>query len=916
MGFLGTIPQKSDNLPGSAVHRLPVVRVLLTFFLCVLVARAAEAQPATGAITGNVTGDRGNRLSSVTVTVQNQISGAKSTAVTDEEGHYSIADLPVDGEYRVGVTLAGFAEAATENVTLVANAILVVNFKLKLSVSESVVVTAPALRLETAASDVRQTVSEQLTHALPLAGRNFIPLAMLTAGFTGNPNYPSPQGQLYFANNVIVDGASHFSKWRSAPRTFYSGYGLESIKEVRVLTNRFSAEYGETLAAVTTAVTRAGTDEVRGSALLFVQNSALNSIPEFASVNPDSGSERFGFTVGGPLVKEKTVALVSYEGRRSRSHNIVVSPDFESNGAFVPDNEDEHLAFFRVDDRRSPRHQMMARYNGQWFRWHNEPGGLSVPGTGLQLDNDVHTVLVTDRWHPSGQMQNEARAQFARYSDVRTDLAPSVYVSRAGYSLQGGTIGAFGFGADPEDTWEASDTVSMWNGPHALKLGGGVKYVRAHNASLNYGRGAYFFAGAPAQFPQPYLFVQGLAATPDAAHADPRGLAAFGFLQDDWRVGPVTLNAGVRYDIERVTNVRNFDVPSDKNNVQPRLGVAWDPFNDGKTLVRGGVGLYTQQHLLYYINRVQLEGTDGAVTVSLTPDSPLFPRYPNVLTGFPTNAPLPPRDIQQVDPAFRHPYSVQATAGIERMFHHFTLSADYVFLDGRDLMSLVDANAPASIVKPAQRTVAQADATRPIPALPGQYRNIVILGNEGRSWYRALQVKVDRSVGRLQVMASYTLANAEDMANYQLPEDSRNLAAEKARANTDIRHNVTAGVTWQVPFEGKLLSAWTLAMLGTFHGNRPYTVTWGDDRNGTTQNDARPGGRNTAVTDGYQNVDVSLSRRFATRGPSIEGRVEVFNFFNTTNDDEYVGALLSPVFGQPITAFPKRRVQLAAVVRF
>src|SRR5262249_34011112 len=220
--------------------------------------------------------------------------------------------------------------------------------------------------------------------------------------------------------------------------------------------------------------------------------------------------------------------------------------------------------------------------------------------------------LFTDRLHPSSRLQNEFRAQFARYSDIRTDLKPTVYVSRVGYSQEGGTIGPFGFGADPEDTWEAADTVSFWAGAHAVKAGAGTKYVRAHNASLNYGRGAYFFAGSPDQFTQPYLFVQSLAATPEAAHADPRALSASGFVQDDWRLGRVTLNAGLRYDLERVTNVRNFDVPSDKNNIQPRVGAAWDPRNDGRLLIRGGAGLYTQQHLLFYINRVQLEGADGA----------------------------------------------------------------------------------------------------------------------------------------------------------------------------------------------------------------------------------------------------------------------------------------------------------------
>ncbi len=892
------------------------VRLVLVILACVAAPQAVAAQPATGAVTGTVSGDAGNRLPGVIVTVQNQVTGIRSTATTDADGRYEIANLPGEGEYQVSVALAGFATAASENVRVVPNAILVVNFRLKLTVVESVAVSAQTPLLESGQSAVQQTVSEQLVHSLPLVGRNFIPLVTLAAGFTGNPNFPSPQGQIYWTNNIVVDGASHFSKWRSAARTFYSGYGLESIKEVQVLTNRFSAEYGESLATVTSAVTKAGTNEFHGSGLLFFQDDALNATPAFALVNPPAASERYGFTLGGPFAKDRTHFLESYEGRRSRNHNIVVSPHPEGAGAFVSDNEDEHLVFFRVDHRRSERHLMMGRYNGQFFRWHNEPGGLSLPGAGTEYRNDVHTILATDRLQFSERLLNEVRVQFARYVDVRTDLQPKVFVSRAGYSQEGGTLGAFGFGADPEDTWEAADTVSAWSGPHTFKLGGGTKYVRAHNASLNYGRGAYFFAGAPELYPQPYLFIQGVAPDAASAHADPRSVSAFGFIQDDWRVRPrMTLNLGLRYDIEKVGNVRNYSVSVDKNNLQPRAGVAWEPWPRQRMVIRGGAGLYTQQQLLFYINRVQLEGPDGTLTMALSPESPLFPKFPNVLPAFPGVSALP-RDIQRVDTSFRNPYSFQSTIGAERGFGTVTVSADYVTLNGRDLMSLVDTNAPASNPKPAQRSVAQADATRPLPAVPGSYRNIVTLGNLGRSWYHALQVKADRSTGRLQMLASYTLARAEDMDNYQLPEDSRNIEAEKARASADVTHNLTVGFTWQMPGARRLSSGWSLSGIGVFRSNRPYTITWGDDRNGTTQNDARPGGRNTGRTDAYQNVDLALSRRFSRGSTAIDARVEAFNIFNTTNYDEYVGALLSPLFARPISAFPNRRVQLAAIVRF
>ena len=891
-------------------------RLVAAILACLAIGHPAAAQRVTAAIEGAVRGEAGNELMGAIIVVQNLDTGLRRTTVTDPEGRYVITSLPVEGQYAIQAELPGYGTVLRRNVILASNETLVIDFTLRVAVAETVTVTASTPALDLGRSSVQQTVNEQLVRTLPLLGRNFIHLASLAAGFTGNPSFPSPQGQVYWANNVLVDGASHFSKWRSAARTYYAGYGLESIKEVQVLANRFSAEYGEALATVTSAVTKAGTNELRGAGLIFFQDEALNATPTFAIQKPPMSSQQFGFTLGGPLVMDRTHFFGSYEGRRLRNHNIVVSP--LASGVNVPDNEDEHLGFFRVDHQASQRQLVTARYNAQLFHWHNEIGGLGLPGEGTQITNNVHTVLLTDAVTLSNRWLNETRFQFARYVDVRTDLQPTVFVSRAGYSTEGGTLGPLGFGADPENTVEGADTLSYWSGSHTMKLGGGLKYVEDHNAFLNYGRGAYFFAGPPNLFPSPYLFVQGLAPTEAAATADPRGISGFGFVQDDWKVTPsLTLNLGLRYDIERVYSVRNYSVPVDKNNIQPRVGAGWDPTGGGRTIIHGGAGLYTQQQLLYYINRVQLEGPDGTVTLFLSPDSPLFPAFPGTLPAFPPSATLPLRDVHLVDPNFTNPHSLQATIGVERsFFRNVVVAADYVYLNGRDLMSLIDANAPESNVKPAVRSVVEADRTRPMTSAANPYRKMVTLGNLGESWYHALQIKVTRSAGRLQTMASYTLSDAEDMANYLLPEDSRNILAERARAATDVRHNLVAALNWEVPDTWRLAGGWSVSAIGTFRSSRPYTITWGDDRNGTTQNDARPDGRNTVTTDTFQNVDLSLVRRFHKGTKVVEARVEAFNAFNTTNFDEYVGELSSPLFSKPVSAFPKQRLQFAAIVRF
>ena len=890
-----------------------VVRIACLLLLALVLARRPLlAQPPTGSVGGSVSASTGIGLPGATVTAINAETAVQRTVTTGDDGEYLIEGLPPGDRYELRAELDGFAPVSRIDFTLASGGRDTVSFLLIPATAETLSVIGRTAVLEQQRSTLRETIPEQLAHSIPLVGRDFIALASLTPGFTGTMTAPSPNGQIYWSNNILVDGASHFSKWRSAARTFYSGYSLEAIREVQVLNSQFSPEYGEALASVTTAVTKSGTNERHGSVLLFTQAGALNDRPIFADRKPPASSARFGFTLGGPITSDQTFYFASYEGRRTRSNNIVVSPAAPQ--ALVPNNEDEHLGFFKLDHRFSPNNLVSMRYNGQWFKWLNEAGGLWLPGSGVTYRNDVHTALLTATELLSRHNLNQARFQFARYVDRRTDLQPSVYVSRAGYSIEGATLGPYGFGATPEDTYEGADTLSHTAARHAVKFGTGFKFVRSHNEALPYGRGAYYFGGPPSLYPQPYAFVQGVASSAGSTAVDPRSVSAYGFVQDEWHAtSTFTINYGVRYDVEQIHNVTGYDAGADRNNVQPRLSATWTPFASRFT-VHGGAGIYTQQHLLYYVNRAQLEGRDGSAFVTLTPASTLMPTYPNIL-GVSVLSQIP-RDIYVVDPGFHNPYALQAAVGVAHPLFGFDVSADYVYLSGRDLMSILDVNAPAAVGKPTSRSVGQADLTRPTVPTPNGYRKIISLGNEGRSWYRGLQVKVDRTVGKLLLVSSYSLARARDMANYALPEDSRNIAAETARSDSDVRHNITASLSWQLPSRRPVFREWTLSAVGQFRSNRPYNVTWGDDRNGTTQNDARPGARNTGRTGAYRNIDVALARRFPFGGRALEARAEAFNLLSTTNYDEYAGALSSPLFAQPVSAFPRRRLQFAAVVRF
>jgi hypothetical protein len=256
--------------------RLRAGRALLAFLTVLAVAGAAAAQSRTGTIAGVVTGDDGNRLPGVTVTAENPSAGVRRTAITDADGRFDISELPADGDYIVGASLAGFAVATPERVTIGADRRATANFVLKVSLIESVAVTARSPLLEEDQSRVQQTISDKLVHTLPLVGRNFLPLASLAAGFTATPT-SQPAGPELLDQQRARGRRQPFLEMAKRAADVLFRLQLEAIKELRVMTSRFSAEYGDALATVTTALTRSGDEEFHGSALMFVQNGALNS---------------------------------------------------------------------------------------------------------------------------------------------------------------------------------------------------------------------------------------------------------------------------------------------------------------------------------------------------------------------------------------------------------------------------------------------------------------------------------------------------------------------------------------------------------------------------------------------------------------------------------------------------------------
>ena len=419
----------------------------------------------------------------------------------------------------------------------------------------------------------------------------------------------------------------------------------------------------------------------------------------------------------------------------------------------------------------------------------------------------------------------------------------------------------------------------------------------------------------------------------------PKAWVLSSFLQDEWRVSHnFTLNYGLRYDVELVKDIPDWPAPTDKNNVDPRIGFNWDPRGDQKWSVHGGVGRFTQQNPIFTIVKGAVLGRNGIVTLALPPSDPAFPVFPNPLPAFPPGAVLPARNIQEISPDLENEFAWQESLGVQRQIGARTSASIDLNVNRSHKHGFLDTNYPTPISKDVinaaggkvVRTTAQADATRPITPAPNGFRRIELLTNEGRTWYEGVRFSLQHRTSPLLVSLSYTFSDAEDRLNHwEIPEDSSNPELDHADSASNTPHNFVASTTWNIPGRGAALEGWTVSAVVHAQSGNPYTIRYAADLTGTTQvfctaqrtcNVTTPEGRNTARSASVRYADLTLTRTFALGGKNrVEVRADVFNLFNNENytSDGYIGIIGNANFGKPTSgAYPGRQFQFGGIYRF
>jgi len=874
--------------------------------------------PNTGGIRGQVLDASKAAVAGAGVELTNAETGLRRATASNDRGLYAFSDLPLTGEYRIRFSKGGFAPQERAGLRLRSGESATVNAELSPSGEhETLMVHGTADGVQTDSAQLAVSLSQGQIEDTPVWGRKVSGLPMLDSSV----RTAKGTGDLFLNNflfvvdgggrrqtSYVIDGGTGDDAW--GRQTIFTNLPLGAIEEFTVLTDSLSAAYGRTSGGVVNLNTRAGTNDFHGDFDFMLRPPGIEARNPVAARRAADKMAQGDGLLSGPLIRDKTFLLVSGEETRGNRDSTVNSPLAPQN---YRGDYDDGLFMTRLDQNFSARHSAALRLNMDRMSDTNPQdavGGVTLPSAARLFRRNTYAAQASDTFALSASALNEARVVFQVGSPITefTPVNPSTQFARPGVATEGESRAA----RLQNHQYQWADTVSASRGAHELKFGGDALYSSSGGFGTEFGSG--FLLGQFTVKPGITAPVGQLGINDVNRFTQSFGNPSYrvgewlgsAFAEDAWRARRnLTLMLGLRYERQSISDgMLNF---------APRLGFAWQPWDDGKTVVRGSFGTFYSQLRANLQASFSLNGPEGVFNLTASPGQIGFPGALAPLPAFPAGAVLPPRDIT-IRPGERanlarffdvsklrnypdrlvEPRTEHFSLGVQRQLAAgWILSADYVHQITSRIDRPLDLNAPAPFLRTAAgqaRSGAAADATRPIPPVNGGYRRIIALVNDGLSRYDGLQVNLNRRLGRAFTVSagytySHTINTVEPDGTQQDPNDANFLGrAERADSLLDQRHRAVLSGTWQLP------ARFVVGTVTQLASGRPYNITTGVDNNGDNSTADRPVvngallGRNAGRGTPTYDAGAFAQRIFqAGERLRITVRAEGFNMLNHPN---------------------------------
>ncbi|MGE3840645.1 MAG: TonB-dependent receptor [Vicinamibacterales bacterium] len=977
--------------------------------LLVCLATTAFAQGGNALISGTVYDQAKALLPGATVVATNEATGIARETVTGPEGRFIIPTL-TPGTYTVRAELEGFQSQSRPGLVLRIGQELAVDLTLTVAtLAETVTVTGETPIVEATASRIGAVITDREIDGLPTGGRNHLSLMQLVPGMVpdltpgefegGNFNV---NGRATASNLWTVDGAANQDTdgGGTGPQ---ARIAIDAMAEFQVLTHQYTAEFGGSSGVIVNAVTKAGSNRFSGRGFAYFEDESLRARDPFLDPDeekPQAGKKTFGFNIGGPIVRNKAFFFFNLE--RNLIENAVVNT-FPAEAAPIATAYAD-ATYIRALSTYG-RADYTAGPNTFSFRWQREVAPavgedfeccVTLDNRQIELDQNDRMFNVNWTTLLGTKATNELR--FSHVGEDRVDgnfaymgIDPSQWRSsgwidglkyvgldgrdqfdigsqNAYADFSTGLAAAHG-GADSRNyTVQDAFTYVTGGGDHTFKAGFTYNRVMVSPQRLGANdNGTFTFRhNLPFNPANAFTYPSQFTITLGDTELDAEDTWTNGYIQDQWRLNQkLTLNLGVRYDYQDLT-------PQTKDAFAPRLGFAFDPGGDGRTVIRGGIGKFYEYHLIP--TRVDLlrrgvfgltysfnTGEDTSADRGVIPAAHVC-LQPTIANGLATISPacraalstlrssLQPgagaqfvNDEPVVDGDRKMGYLWGFSAGVKReLMRDLAVSVDYVGNRGRNQTGIIDIN-EGPVAANGRVTRLGASVFDPSGTIiPAGARNVAfrrVLQYQTRddfnTDFNSLEVGLEkRYSNRWSARVAYTLAYANDVGPGSRTvryTNDLNPRDDYGRANFDNRHAFVTSLTAN-PWRG--LNAGAIVV---YYSGYPINETIGSDVNGDRDNNDRPlQGRDDLTRpilseldsngravrngiDGNSSTLLNLSLQYIVnipRGQTAGFFCEILNALNKENLGNPTGNRNNRNFMVPVEAGAMRAVQLGVRYTF